>query len=104
MLGSLIDNLMLSLGHGSANIGTKKICAALVTYFIQFPGLWQEPIPHLVLCLHEGRLVHPDEAARVPDLQGVLNSLEQSAANSVLSFTTILIEEAGKTDPKALRL
>lgn len=104
VLESLLSNLILSLGQASAQIGNRKICAALATYFIQFPDLWPDPIRHLVFCLREGRYVPPAEMANGPDLEVAISSLSQPAAEAVLWFTTILIEEVGKTDPKALRL
>lgn len=100
LLQSLIGWFVRSLADGSGSLVIRKLASALVTFFIQFSNLWPDCVPHLLYCLDLGHVVPRDEAksAPIPDL---VVSLNEASFLAAIWFTTVLVEEVGKTEMKS---
>ncbi|KAK4238590.1 hypothetical protein C8A03DRAFT_33405 [Achaetomium macrosporum] len=101
LLESIIGWTIQSLVDGAANFVTKKLCSALVTYFMHFSHLWPNCIRHFIYCLDLGRgapVESLDDALQTDILVG---KLDRRKLNVAIWFATTLVEEVGKTDMTA---
>ena len=76
----------------------KKICSALVTYFIHFSTSWHFCMRHLIFCLANNRLAPLEDARDAPKTVELLRSLSPAATQTALWFAGSLVEDANKTD------
>ncbi|KAK3313452.1 armadillo-type protein [Apodospora peruviana] len=98
LLQNIVGWVIQSLVEGSATFVVKKLCSALVTYFIHFPQHWPLCLRHFIYCLDIGRgapVEVLDEALQTSLLVG---NLEPSKLKVAVWFATSLVEEVGKTD------
>ncbi|KAH6624230.1 armadillo-type protein [Chaetomium sp. MPI-SDFR-AT-0129] len=98
LLENLIGWTIQSITDGAGNFVIKKLCTALITYFMHFSHLWPSCIRHFLYCLDLGRgasVDSLDDALSTEILIGKLNSYKIRAA---IWFATFFVEEVGKTD------
>lgn len=103
MLGNLIRKLILAIDHGSSPMVIKKICSALVTFFIQFPHAWVSPICHLAASLYEGQYAAPEPVGGAETTKAHLRNIGTMQFSAILWFAMVLVEEAGKTDANSIK-
>lgn len=104
LLESIIGWTIQSLADGAGNFVTKKLCSALVTFFMHFSHLWPNCVRHFLYCLDLGygdpvRSLH--DSVQVDLLVG---NLDRQKLRAAIWFATLLVEEVGKTDMNATRL
>jgi len=98
LLLNLIQWFVRSLGDGSGPLVIRKLCSALVTYFIHFSQLWSNCVHHLVYCLDIGRAVAIDDAKDASPAPDIIAGLDESKLQAALWFAASFVEETGKTD------
>lgn len=82
---------------------TRKLCSALVTYFLHFPETWTKCIRHLIYCLCIGQAVPYDSLESAPETSILLQSTPKVKGRAVLWFAAALAEEVGKTDSNLIK-
>ena len=89
---------MRSLADGSGPVVIRKLCSALVTFFIHFSQYWPNCVQHLVYCLDIGRAVPVDDANDATPTAEIIRSLEESKLLAALWFAASFVEDVGKTE------
>ena len=97
LLQNLLQWFLKSLDEGTPLV-PRKLCAALVTFFIHFPHLWTRCIRHLLVCLCVGGACELDSASSVADPEAILQPLGPRQLQGALWFSAALVEEVGKMD------
>ncbi len=78
----------------------RKVCAALVAYYLRPSVAWNRPIRHLVVCFnHEQPVSSNMEQAPTSDLASKLKGRQ---LRTLLWFMTGLVEEVGKMNPESI--
>lgn len=98
LLQSLIGWFVRSLADGSGPVVIRKLCSALVTFFIHFSQYWPNCVQHLVYCLDIGRAVPVDDANDATPTAEIIRSLEESKLLAALWFAASFVEDVGKTE------
>ena len=89
---------MRSLTDGSGPVVIRKLCSALVTFFIHFSQLWPNCVQHLVYCLDLGRTAPVDDAKNTTQTSDILTTLSESKLLAALWFAASFVEDVGKTE------
>ncbi|KAH9903711.1 armadillo-type protein [Xylariomycetidae sp. FL2044] len=103
VLQNLITWLITSLGDGSGAIVVRKLCSALVTYFIQYSDTWPGCIRHLLTCLESGASVPVDSIDDAAPIELLLQNLSVDRYCVALWFAGALAEETEKIDFKSTK-
>ncbi|KAK4217330.1 armadillo-type protein [Rhypophila decipiens] len=98
LLSTLINWVFQSLAEGSASFVVKKLCSALITFFLHFPALWEQSIRHFVYCLDVGSAVPVEGVDEKLPTTVLVEGLEPQRLKVAIWFATALVDEVGKTD------
>ncbi|KAL2156546.1 hypothetical protein VTH82DRAFT_1291 [Thermothelomyces myriococcoides] len=101
LLENIISWTIQSLADGAGSFVVKKLCTALVTFFMHFSHLWPNCIRHFIHCLDLGRgapVGSLDDALPTDILVG---KLDRHKLRLAIWLATSLVEEVGKTDMSA---
>ncbi|KAJ2895920.1 hypothetical protein MKZ38_006038 [Zalerion maritima] len=98
ILQMLIEWLITALDQGSGAMALKKLCSALVTYFIHFSTSWHFCVRHLIYCLAEHKAASIKDIDGAPKTNEILGTLSPRAIQVALWFAGSLVEDANKTD------
>ncbi|KAK4155198.1 armadillo-type protein [Chaetomidium leptoderma] len=98
LLENIIGWTIQSLADGAGNFVIKKLCTALVTYFVHFSHLWPNCIRHFTYCLDLGRGASLDSLDDALQTDVLVAKLDRQKLRMAIWFATTLVEEVGKTD------
>lgn len=104
LLGNLVGWTIQALADGAGNFVIKKLCTALVTYFMHFSHLWPSCIRHFVYCLDLGRGAPLDSLDDALPTDALVGKLDRQRLRVAIWFATLFVEEVGKTDMNAPKL
>ena len=82
---------------------TKKICAALVAYFLRPNVSWRHCVRHLLCCFGIGGVVPSHAVSKQMPTAELILDLEPYQLKTALWFSTILVEEIGQTSFTSLQ-
>ena len=103
---TLLDRLLLwllrSVKSMEKPLVTKKLCAALAAYFLRPHVSWNHCVRHLICCFKAGGVVPSQAVLQHTMTAELVMNLDQFQLMTALWFSTILIEEVGKTDASSL--
>lgn len=100
LLQRLLTWLIQLVHAGERPFVIRKLCSALVAYFLKPSTSWKRCLRHLLSCFAAGRVVGPDELSRFPSSHELLIQLNTLQLKTTLWFATALVEEVGKTSSK----
>ncbi|KAI1757444.1 armadillo-type protein [Xylaria castorea] len=103
VLHNLITWLVHSLSDGSGTIVIRKLCSALVTYYIHYSHTWSKCIRHLILSIDRNAAVLIEEADGSLPLGQVIRELDTRKFLAASWFAAALAEETGKVDTRATK-
>ncbi|KAI1282285.1 armadillo-type protein [Xylaria sp. FL0933] len=103
VLQNLITWLVFSLSDGSGPIVIRKLCSALVTYFIHYSHTWSKCICHLIHSLDRNVAIPIDEVAEGLPLEQVIRQLDTQKFLAASWFAAALAEEVEKVDTKSTK-
>lgn len=103
LLSTLINWVLQALAEGSATFVVKKLCAALITFFLHYPSLWAHCLRHFIYCLDVGNSVPPESVDEKLPTTVLVEGLEPLKLKVAIWFATALVEEVGKTDMNAAK-
>lgn len=103
LLHQLLNWLTLRIKFKEGPLVVKKLCTALVAYFLRSSASWERCLLHLICSLSEGEPVsyelmmseHYEVASRV------VTSLEAPQLLTAIWFATTLVEEVGRTSSES---
>ncbi|KAK4169230.1 importin-13 [Cladorrhinum sp. PSN259] len=98
LLESIINWTIQSLNDGAGSIVTRKLCSALVTYFVHFSHLWPSCVRHFIYCLDLGRGTQADAVDDALATNLLVEKLNREKLRGAVWFAMTLVEEVGKTD------
>ncbi|KAI0115812.1 armadillo-type protein [Nemania sp. FL0031] len=101
VLRNLITWLINSLGDGSGPIVIRKLCSALVAYYIHYSHTWSKCIRHLIHSLDHNAVVPIEEGAGSLPLERVIPELSTQKFMAASWFAAALAEEIEKVDTKS---
>ena len=103
LLNTLIQWLIQLSITAAPKIIIKKLCSALVSYYLRPSGLWKQCTRHLVLCLNEGQVVTVQSMGTSPPTSSVVPNLSLNSVLALLWFTRSLAEEVGRAFSSSLQ-
>lgn len=104
LLENIIGWTIQSLTDGAGNFVIKKLCTALVTYFMHFSHLWPNCIRHFIYCLDLGQGAPVDSLDNALPADVLVGKLGPQKLKVAIWFATSFVEEVGKTDMNAAKL
>ena len=75
----------------------RKLCSALVAYFLRPSTTWNKCVRHLTCCFAAGKHVTFEETTQFSSTFKLLPSLSTLQLKTLVWFSTTLVEEVGKT-------
>ncbi|KAK0629841.1 armadillo-type protein [Bombardia bombarda] len=103
LLQNIVGWVLQSLVDGSAAFVTKKLCSALVTYFIHFSHLWSGCFRHFLYCLEIGQSAPAASLDEGLQTSAIVERLDSCKLRAAVWFATSLVEEVGKTDMNSVK-
>ncbi|KXX78656.1 Importin-13 [Madurella mycetomatis] len=103
LLENVISWVIQSLDDGAGAFVIKKLCTALVTYFMHFSHLWPSCVRHFAYCLDLGGGAPVERLDDALETHILVSKLDGSKLKVAIWFATLLVEEVGKTDMNAAR-
>ena len=103
LLNTLIQWLIQLCNSGASKVVIKKLCAALVSYYLRPSGVWKQCIRHLVLCMNDGEVIPVTSMDHRPPTSSVVPSLSPNSTLAILWFARTLAEEVGKAYSSSLQ-
>ncbi|KAI1189881.1 armadillo-type protein [Nemania serpens] len=103
VLQSLITWLVLCLNDGSGPIVIRKLCSALVAYFIHYSHTWSKCIRHLIYSLDRNAAVPIEEVGSSLPPEQTIRDLGPRKFLAASWFAAALAEETEKVDTKSTK-
>lgn len=103
LLGNIIGWTVQSLADGAGAFVTRKLCSALVTYFMHFSHLWPSCVRHVLYCLDIGRGTSVEGLDDALGADLLASRLDRPKLRVATWFATSFVEEVGKTDMSAAK-
>ena len=82
---------------------TKKLCSALVTFFVHFSHLWPSCVRHFLYCLDVGHGTPVESLDDALPTDSLVAKLDRQKLRVAIWFATSFVEEVGKTDMTAVK-
>ena len=98
LLMRLLTRIIELVSKNESAMIVRKLCSALVTFFLRPVANWTKCIHHLACCFYKGEAVTQDTVSQFPEISLLISSLAPSRFLTMLWFTTSLSEEAQKTE------
>ena len=103
LLENIIGWTVQSLVDGAGAFVTRKLCSALVTYFMHFSHLWPSCLRHFLYCLDLGGGAPVENLDDALGTDVLVSKLDRQRLRVAIWFATSLVEEVGKTDMSAAK-
>ncbi|KAI0976037.1 armadillo-type protein [Xylaria arbuscula] len=103
VLQNLITWLIYSLNDGSGPIVIRKLCSALVTYYIHYSHTWSKCVRHLIYSLDRNAAMPIGELEDALPLEQVIGQLDTQKFLAASWFSAALAEEIEKVDTKSAK-
>lgn len=103
LLETLISWLVRCVENSEGALVIRKLCSALVAYFLQFSTSWIDCVKHLVCCVYSGKLIPYASVHDQQDITSMVKGLSDLKAIAILWFAAALVEEVGKTDSSSMK-
>ena len=103
LLLNLISWLLRCVENGEAALVTRKLCSALVAYFLQFSASWTRCIRHVIYCLCLGQAVPYEALDEAPSTDALVQSVSNEKAIVVCWFAAALVEEVARMDSNSMK-
>ena len=100
LLYRLLTWLVQLVQAGDRPIVIRKLCSALVAYFLKPSTSWKRCLRHLLSCFAAGKVVGSDDLVQFPSTHELLSQVSTLQLKTTLWFATALVEEVGKTSLK----
>jgi hypothetical protein len=101
LVQNIISWTVQSLTDGAGAFVTRKLCSALVTYFMHFSHLWPNCVRHFLYCLDIGRGTPVESLDDALGTDILVSKLDRQKLRVAIWFVTSFVEEVGKTDMSA---
>lgn len=103
LLHRLLNWLTVRIKYNEGPLVVKKLCTALVAYFLRSSASWERCLLHLICSLSEGEPVNYDlmMAEHYDVASRVVTSLEAPQLMTAIWFATTLVEEVGRTSSES---
>ncbi|TDZ28210.1 hypothetical protein CTRI78_v012098 [Colletotrichum trifolii] len=98
LLQNLVGWLIESLTNGSSAMVIRKLCSALVTFFLYFPKQWELCIRHLCCSLCEGVPASQESVLSPVNFSGFLGDADPRKLHAAVWFCGTLVDEAAKVE------
>ncbi|KAI0542395.1 armadillo-type protein [Xylaria digitata] len=103
VLQNLITWLVHSLSDGSGPIVIRKLCSALVTYYIHYSHTWSKCVRHLLYSLGRNVAMPIEEVGDTLPLEQIIRELSTQKFLAASWFAATLAEETEKVDSKSTK-
>ncbi|EPQ62290.1 BgtA-21035 [Blumeria graminis f. sp. tritici] len=103
LLLALINSLILWTKSDEGPLVGRKLCSALVSYFLQFSHIWSRCVQHLLYCFCRDEALPYTSLREAPDSIILVQNVSDKKARAVLWFASTLVEDVSKTDSNSMR-
>ncbi|KAI9875175.1 MAG: hypothetical protein M1830_008787 [Pleopsidium flavum] len=98
LLIRLLSRLVRLVSQNEGSLVVRKICSALVAYFVRPNSAWEHCLRHVICSFHSGQAVSTESLSVLPSTGDLIPGLSQLQAIATLWFSSMLVEEISKTD------
>ena len=81
----------------------RKLCSALVAYFLQPAAEWTQCVRHVICCFYTSSAIPERDVTNLPPSMNLMQNLNNSQVIATLWFATTLVEEAGKLGSETIQ-
>ena len=103
LLGRLLLWLVKLVVANEGPLVVRKLCSALVAFYIQPTAPWKRCIRHVLLCFHAGTTIDENEAENLEISANMFDALGVPQMTTTIWFATALVEEASKMSSDTLQ-
>lgn len=103
LLLTLINSLNQSIENGEESLVIRKLCSALVAYFLQFSSSWSNCVKHLIFCFCSNNALPCSAMNESLDTSTLIEMISDRKAETVFWFATMLVEDVSKMDSNSMK-
>lgn len=103
LLMRLLSWLVRLVSQNEAALVLRKLCAALVAYFIRPSSTWEFCLRHLICSFYSTQAVSTESLNGYPPTADIYPALNQAEAIITLWFGSMLVEEVARTDNDSMQ-
>jgi hypothetical protein len=103
LLNCLIGWLVRCLDEHASPLVIRKLCSALVVYFLHFSSSWTRCVQHIIYSLCTSESIPARAHEQAPSISVLVRKLPAGKALAALWFSTTLADEVGKTDANHIK-
>ncbi|RKF56630.1 Importin beta-like protein kap111 [Erysiphe neolycopersici] len=103
VLITIIDFLIKWIDSGEGPLVGRKLCSALVTYFLQFPSSWSNCLRHLFYCFSSNKALPYSAFENTLEPGILIQALSDKKAKVIFWFASNLVEDLSKTDSSSMK-
>lgn len=98
----LLQRLLQSVDRNVGSIVARKLCSALVAYFLRPNVSWTRCLRTLIVAFKQGQIFHEQDIDSSITLDLLLSELKLEQMMTLLWFSQILAEEVSKHDSRRM--
>lgn len=104
LLYRLVEWLVQFTKSQESTLVIRKLCSALIAYYLRPSGAWKRCIRHLLVSFNAGQPIPFDQlsAQRTP-ISSLFNTLNGTQRQAILWFASGLVEEVNKADSASIQ-
>lgn len=82
----------------------KKLCSALIAYFLKPSVSWERCVRHIVCCFSAGDAVAYDVLDQFPTTNDLTPGMSRSQLLTTIWLITTVVEEVGKMESNSIQM
>lgn len=104
LLYRLLEWLIQLVNAKESTLVIRKLCSALIAYYLRPSGPWNQCIRHLIVSLNAGQPIPFDQlTAQQSTTSSIIDTLNAAQIQPTLWFATGLVEEVNKADNASIQ-
>ncbi|POS85654.1 hypothetical protein EPUL_001440, partial [Erysiphe pulchra] len=103
VLITIIDFLIKWINSGEGPLLGRKLCSALVTYFLQFPSSWSNCVRHLFYCFSSNKALPYSAFENTLEPEILIQTLTDKKSKVIFWFASNLVEDLSKIDSSSMK-
>ncbi|KAI1001741.1 hypothetical protein K3495_g6463 [Podosphaera aphanis] len=103
LLLTLIDSIVQWLEDGEGPLVGRKLCSALVAYFLKFSSSWSRCVKHLLYCLCLDKALPYSSVDGSSDTNLLVQNISDRKSQVIFWFSSTLVEDVSKMDSNSMK-
>ena len=103
LLQRLLSWLVRLVSNDEGPLVLKKLCSALIAYYLKPSGSWHRCVRHLICCFSAGDAIAYDVLDQYPTTNELIARMSRSQLITTIWLITTIVEEVGRMDSNSVQ-